>query len=65
MLTIKDALHHQKLFGWDGSKIAVGTLVPSHGKVKMCPSGRFPSHMEWWCPVGVSREEPFEIHKDN
>lgn len=61
MRTLEDARHHREFLRWKKGHIAQGKLIPAHGKLKSTHSGRFPSHLTWWCYRDVVRHEAFEV----
>lgn len=61
--TLEDAIHQQQLLPKLGKRIAMGTLVASHGKMQLTP-GHQPTHATWWPCVFVDRVSPFSIVKE-
>ena len=57
----EDAMHHRSVFGWAAQHIAVGRLMPQHGKVKDSPVKDLPSHVDWWCYDGIERSKVFKV----
>jgi hypothetical protein len=63
MRSKEDAVHHREVFGGNigGKFIAVGTLLPAHGKTEGSSYGNFPSHTDWWPYENVQRHTVFTV----
>lgn len=63
--TLKDAQHQRDAIpGVYKRPIAVGQILPTHGKAMDTSSRKFPSHVTWWCYEGTLRAVLFQVYSE-